>query len=71
MNSRKKILEKLYFYLDLELKHHADGILGHQLAYTQKMLSLFNEDKAKPVTLQWYPEVLTLERTLQMMTKMC
>jgi len=33
-NSRRRILKKTLFYLGLELKHYADGILVHQSNYT-------------------------------------
>ena len=31
-----------------DLKYNSDGILVHQLNYTQKVLRHFNEDKVKP-----------------------
>ena len=43
-----KDLGKTQYCLDLEIEHCSDGILVHQLNYTQKMLRRFNEDKANP-----------------------
>ena len=41
-------LRKTRYFLGLEIEHCSDGILVHQLNYTQKVLRHFNEDKAKP-----------------------
>ncbi|KAM1882388.1 hypothetical protein ACFX13_003885 [Malus domestica] len=43
-----KDLGKTRYCLSLKIEHCSDGILVHQLNYTQKVLRHFNEDKAKP-----------------------
>ncbi|XP_070672135.1 secreted RxLR effector protein 161-like [Malus domestica] len=42
-----KDLGKTRYCLALEIEHRLDGILVHQLNYTQKVLHCFNEDKVK------------------------
>ncbi|KAM1251375.1 hypothetical protein ACFX13_040335 [Malus domestica] len=41
---------KTQYYLGLKIEHCSDGILVHQLSYTQKVLRRFNEDKAKSLS---------------------
>ncbi|KAM1714358.1 hypothetical protein ACFX12_024976 [Malus domestica] len=43
-----KDIGKTQYCLGLEIEHCSDGILVHQLNYTQKVLGRFNEHKAKP-----------------------
>ncbi|KAM1281875.1 hypothetical protein ACFX2H_022299 [Malus domestica] len=42
-----KDLGKTRYCLALKIEHGLDGILVHQLNYTQKVLHRFNKDKAK------------------------
>ncbi|XP_068339068.1 uncharacterized mitochondrial protein AtMg00810-like [Pyrus communis] len=43
-----KDLGKTRYCLNLKIEYCSDGILVHQLNYTQKVLRNFNEDKTKP-----------------------
>ncbi|KAL6567812.1 hypothetical protein OROGR_001480 [Orobanche gracilis] len=45
-----KDLGKTRFCLGIQIEHRACGILIHQSAYVQKMLTRFNMDKAHPVS---------------------
>ena len=45
-----KDLDKIKFYLSLELEHKANEILVHQLTYIERVLKRFNMDKAHPLS---------------------
>jgi hypothetical protein len=44
-----KDLGKTKFYLDLQIEHFPNGILVHQLTYTEKVLKHFYMEKAHPL----------------------
>jgi hypothetical protein len=43
-----KDLDKIKFYLGLQIEHLQMGILVHQFAYVKKILEKFNMDKTYP-----------------------
>ena len=45
-----KDLRKIKLCLSLELEHKTNGILGHQSAYTKRILEHFNMDKSHPLS---------------------
>ena len=57
-----KDLGKTRYCLSLEIEHCSDGILVHQLNYTQKVLRRFNEDKAKPSSTPMVVRTLDVKR---------
>ncbi|XP_068314969.1 uncharacterized mitochondrial protein AtMg00810-like [Pyrus communis] len=59
-----KDLGKPRYCLSLKIKHCSDGILVHQLNYSQKVLRHFNEDKANPSSTPMVVRTLDTKRDL-------
>ncbi|KAM1230532.1 hypothetical protein ACFX2G_041574 [Malus domestica] len=57
-----KNLGKTRYCLSLEIKHRSDGILVHQSNHSQKVLRLFNKDKAKPSSTSMIVQLLKAKR---------
>ena len=45
-----KDLGKIKFYLGLQIEHLKDGVLLHQVTYTEKILKQFYMDKVHPLS---------------------
>ncbi|KAM1302124.1 hypothetical protein ACFX2H_013080 [Malus domestica] len=57
-----KDLGKTQYCLGFEIQHCSDGILVHQLNYTQKVLHCFNADKVKPLSTLMVDRSLDVKR---------
>jgi hypothetical protein len=57
-----KDLSKTKFCLGLQIEHISNGILIHQLAYTEKVLKYFHMDKAHPLSFLMVVRLLDVKK---------